>query len=49
VEDAGFEVTRVLTENYFNHGSRKNHAYRALGRLMPQTLREGITIVARTP
>jgi SAM-dependent methyltransferase len=48
VEDAGLEVTRVLTENYFDHGSRKNHAYRALGRLMTRSLREGITVVART-
>jgi trans-aconitate methyltransferase len=49
VEGAGLEVTRVLTENYFDHGSRKNQAYRAIGRMMPRSLREGITIVARTP
>lgn len=49
VEEAGLEVTRVLTENYFDHGSRKNRAYRAVGRMMPRSLREGITVVARNP
>ncbi len=49
VEAAGLDVTRVLTENYFDHGSRKNRAYRALGRALPQSLREGITVVARKP
>jgi trans-aconitate methyltransferase len=49
VEDAGLEITRLLTANYFDHGSRKNHAYRAVGRLLPRTLREGITVVARRP
>lgn len=49
VEDAGLEVTRVLTENYFDHGSRKNRAYRVLGRVLPRSLREGITVVARKP
>jgi hypothetical protein len=47
VEAAGLEVTRWLTANYFDHGSRKNRAYRALGPVMPSTLREGITVVAR--
>ena len=49
VEAAGLDVTRVLTENYFDHGSRKNRAYRALGRVMPRSFREGITVVARKP
>jgi hypothetical protein len=49
VESAGLDVTRVLTENYFDHGSRKNRAYRALGRALPRSLREGITVVARKP
>jgi SAM-dependent methyltransferase len=44
---AGLEVERVITANYFDHGSRKNRAYRAVGRALPGTLREGITIVAR--
>jgi trans-aconitate methyltransferase len=48
VDEAGLEVTRVLTENYFDHGSRKNRAYRAVGRMMPRSLREGITVMART-
>jgi SAM-dependent methyltransferase len=47
VEAAGLDVERVLTANYFNHGSQKNRAYRALGPLLPGTLREGITVVAR--
>ncbi|MGH3082232.1 MAG: methyltransferase domain-containing protein [Gaiellaceae bacterium] len=47
VEAAGLEVERVVTANYFNHGSRKNRAYRALGPVLPGTLREGITVVAR--
>jgi trans-aconitate methyltransferase len=47
VEAAGLEVTRWLTANYFDHGSRKNRAYRALGGALPATLREGITVVAR--
>lgn len=48
VEAAGLETTRWLTKNYFDHGSRKNKAYRAFGRVLPRTLREGITVVART-
>lgn len=47
VEGAGLEVERLLTANYFDHGSRKNRAYRAAGRALPPTLREGITVVAR--
>jgi trans-aconitate methyltransferase len=47
VAAAGFEVTRIVTANYFNHGSRKNRAYRAVERLLLPTLREGITVVAR--
>ena len=49
VEAAGLEVRRVLTENYFDHGSRKNRVYRAFGRVLPRSLREGITIVACKP
>jgi Methyltransferase domain len=49
VEAAGLDVTHVLTENYFDHGSRKNRAYRALGRVMPRSLREGVTVVALKP
>jgi SAM-dependent methyltransferase len=47
VEAAGLEVTSWQAQNYFNHGSRKNAAYRALGAVLPRTLREGITVVAR--
>jgi hypothetical protein len=45
--DAGFEITRLVTANYFDHGSRKNRAFRALGPVVPRSLREGITVVAR--
>lgn len=48
VESAGLEVERLVTANYFDHGSRKNRAYRVLGPVMPATLREGITVVARS-
>ena len=48
-EDAGLEVAQLVTANYFDHGSRKNRAYRRVGPLLPPTLREGITIVARAP
>lgn len=47
VESSGLEVERWLTENYFDHGSRKNRAFRAVGRVLPATFREGITVVAR--
>jgi hypothetical protein len=47
VAAAGFDVVRVLTANYFDHGSRKNRAYRAVERVLPPTLRDGITVVAR--
>jgi hypothetical protein len=46
VEAAGFDVVRILTANYFDHGSHKNRAYRAVERVLPPTLREGITVVA---
>lgn len=45
--EAGLVVDRVITANYFDHGSRKNHAYRAVERFLPGTLREGITVVAK--
>jgi hypothetical protein len=47
VAAAGLEVERVLTANYFDHGSRKNLAYRMVGRALPGTLRDGITLIAR--
>jgi SAM-dependent methyltransferase len=43
---AGLEVGRLVTANYFDHGSRKNRVYRAAAPLLPGTLREGITVVA---
>ncbi|HET8652790.1 MAG TPA: methyltransferase domain-containing protein [Gaiellaceae bacterium] len=49
LEEAGLRVERWLTENYFDHGSRKNRAFRAVGSVLPATLREGITVVARRP
>ena len=47
VGEAGLDVERWFTENYFDHGSRKNRAFRAVGSVIPRTLREGITVVAR--
>ena len=47
MDAAGLEVSRSLTANYFDHGSRKNRVYRTVGPLLPGTLREGITVVAR--
>jgi SAM-dependent methyltransferase len=47
VEAAGLEVDRWLTRSYFDHGSRKNRLYRAASSVLPRTLREGITVVAR--
>jgi SAM-dependent methyltransferase len=47
VEAAGLEVAQLVTANYFDHGSRKNRLYRAAERLLPGTLREGITVVAQ--
>jgi trans-aconitate methyltransferase len=45
--EAGLDVDRWFTENYFDHGSRKNRAFRAVGSVLPRTFREGITVVAR--
>jgi len=43
---AGLDVMRVITANYFDHGSRKNGAFRAVEAVLPGALRDGITIVA---
>jgi SAM-dependent methyltransferase len=48
LEAAGLEVIRLITANYFNHGSRRNQLYRLVGPVLPGTLREGITVVARS-
>lgn len=47
LDEAGLEITRLVTANYFAHGSRQNRAFRALGRAVPRSLRGGITVVAR--
>jgi SAM-dependent methyltransferase len=44
---AGLEIERVVTANYFDHGSPQNRLFRAVDRVLPLTLREGITVVAR--
>ena len=44
---AGLDVIRVVTANYFEHGSPQNRLFRAVGPVLPSTLREGITIVAQ--
>jgi len=40
-------VERVVTANYFDHGSPQNRLFRAADRVLPSTLREGITVIAR--
>ena len=47
VEAAGLEVERVVTANYFDHGSPQNRLFRAADPVLPSTLREGITVIAR--
>ena len=47
--NAGFEVVSVRTANYFNTGSRSNDIYRRLARILPRSLRSGITVVYRRP
>jgi SAM-dependent methyltransferase len=47
VEGAGLTVDRVIAANYFDHGSRRNRAFRAVERVLPRTLRNGITLVAK--
>jgi hypothetical protein len=44
---AGLDVTRLVTANYFDHGSPQNRLFRTVGPILPATLREGITIVAQ--
>jgi SAM-dependent methyltransferase len=48
LEAAGLEILRLITANYFDHGSPQNRLYRAVGPVLPGTLREGITVVARS-
>lgn len=47
VEAAGLDVQRVITANYFDHGSPQNRLFRAVDRVLPSTLREGITVIAQ--
>jgi len=47
VEAAGLDVERIVTANYFDHGSPQNRLFRAADRVLPSTLREGITVIAR--
>jgi SAM-dependent methyltransferase len=44
---AGLDVERIVTANYFDHASPQNRLFRAADRVLPATLREGITLVAR--
>jgi SAM-dependent methyltransferase len=48
LEAAGLDVLNLITANYFDHGSPQNRLYRAVGLVLPGTLREGITVVARS-
>jgi SAM-dependent methyltransferase len=47
LEAAGLDVLQLITANYFDHGSPQNRLYRAVGPVLPGTLREGITALAR--
>jgi hypothetical protein len=47
VEAAGLDVQRVITANYFDHGSPQNRLFRAVDRVLPSTLREGITVIGQ--
>jgi SAM-dependent methyltransferase len=47
VEAAGLDVRQVITANYFDHGSPQNRLFRAVDRVLPPTLREGITVIAQ--
>jgi len=46
---AGFEVAEMRTGNYFLSEKRTNRAYERLERIVPKTLRAGITVVYRRP
>jgi SAM-dependent methyltransferase len=48
-EAAGLERGGWLTANYFDTGTRRNHAFRRLGPLVPRSLRAGITVWLRRP
>jgi SAM-dependent methyltransferase len=48
LEAAGLDVLQLITANYFDHGSPQNRLYRTIGPVLPRTLREGITVVARS-
>jgi methyltransferase family protein len=47
VRAAGLDVEQIVTANYFDHGSPQNRLFRAVDRVLPPTLREGITVVGR--
>jgi hypothetical protein len=46
---AGLEVVEAITANYFGSAKRTNRAYRRLQRIIPGSLRAGITIIYRAP
>jgi SAM-dependent methyltransferase len=46
VEGSGLDLERIVTANYFDHGSPQNSLFRAVDRVLPSTLREGITVIA---
>lgn len=43
--DAGFQVIEWSFRNYFNNGSQVHKAYNMLSRVLPASLRQGITLV----
>jgi SAM-dependent methyltransferase len=46
---AGLKASESLTANYFDGGRAIHKAFIALGRILPATLRDGITMVYRRP
>jgi 2-polyprenyl-3-methyl-5-hydroxy-6-metoxy-1,4-benzoquinol methylase len=46
---AGFEVVAVRTANYFGSAKLTNRVYQRHERLVPPTLRAGITVIYRRP
>jgi Methyltransferase domain len=46
---AGFEISSVLAANYFGSNKRSNRVFRRFERIVPRTLRAGITIIYRAP
>ena len=47
--DAGLELVQMTGANYFGSAKRSNRIYQRLERIVPPTLRAGITVIYRRP